>query len=369
MTGAAGSIAPRALPVAVDAIDLPLINAMLAASGRTERIEALTLGEANHGTATKVHLSVEWDDVGRVQGLPNALVLKGGFGRHREAMAYIYLIEERFYRELQGWLGVPSPRCFATAADAEGGQALVLMEDLRAAGAKFCRVVDPIGPELARQFLTILADMHARTWGGRADGRPLEDIGTWQALPMDAGGAYARGQLEAETWQHFMHLPRALAVSRRFHDRDAMCAALLRIDAYTRDKPQCLLHADFHLGNLYLRPDGSPAVLDWQQFSLGHWSHDVTYFLVSALDQDDRRRHAEELLDAYVSALRERGVRDVPTAHEAREAFRIQLADGLFYWMVNPPEWQSEENNCAVAPRFADAALDHGTFDAVRTAV
>ena len=29
---------------------------------------------------------------------------------------------------------------------------------------------------------------------------------------------------------------------------------------------------------------------------------------------------------------------------------------------VNPVEFQAELNNCAVAPRFALAALDHGTF-------
>jgi hypothetical protein len=31
-------------------------------------------------------------------------------------------------------------------------------------------------------------------------------------------------------------------------------------------------------------------------------------------------------------------------------------------WLVNPVEFQAELNNCAVAPRFALAALDHDAF-------
>jgi hypothetical protein len=38
------------------------------------------------------------------------------------------------------------------------------------------------------------------------------------------------------------------------------------------------------------------------------------------------------------------------------------MAYGLYYWLVNPVEFQAEINNCAVAPRFAQAAIDLGTF-------
>lgn len=352
------------LPHSVEDISLAAINALLAFSDILPRITAFTIGEVMHGTATKIRLSVEWDEAGQGDRLPRQLVLKGGFGPHRKAMAHLYQIEERFYRSIQPWLGIPSPRCLGSIADPGGGQALVLLEDLDAAGARFCRVTDPISPELAAQFLGHLAKMHARTWG--ATGELTEQFGAltkWQALPMDDSGAYARGQLEPQTWARFMQLPRALAVSRLFHDRVSMRHALERIDAYTCDKPHCFLHADFHLGNLYFASDGTPSVLDWQSYSLGHWSHDVTYFLVSALDQRDRRRQGKELLAFYVDELRGHGITDAPSMEEALEAFRIQIADGLFYWMVNPPEWQAEENNCAVAPRYADAALDFGTFE------
>jgi Phosphotransferase enzyme family len=351
------------LPIKIEDVDLTAVNAILAASGISARALDVRVNEVLHGTATKVRMTVEWDDHGRTMDLPDRLVLKGGFGAHRAAMAHIYYTEEFFYRTMQDWLHVSSPRCIATAADPDGGQAIVLLEDLDAAGAQFCRVVDPIAPEQASGFLDLLASLHSQTWGASGRGaKAITGVGTWQALPTDATGDYARGQLGAETWSRYMALPRGQAVSRRFHDPLAMRRALEAIDAYTLGKPQCLLHADFHLGNLYFDFAGNPCALDWQGLAMGHWSHDVTYFLVSALDQADRRACVLDLIAYYLARLSERGVDGVPSMDEAREAFRIQLADGLFYWMVNPPEWQAEENNCAVASRFADAALDHGTF-------
>jgi hypothetical protein len=50
----------------------------------------------------------------------------------------------------------------------------------------------------------------------------------------------------------------------------------------------------------------------------------------------------------------------VPSEAEAWTAIRAHMVYGLFYWMVNPVEWQAEENNAAVAPRFGWAAVDLG---------
>jgi hypothetical protein len=352
------------LPVTVEQIESSTLTRLV--STRFPGVEALAcaVSEAISGTATKVRLTVRWD-AGKAAGLPERVVLKGGFGEHRERMAFLYRHETRFYEQLQSRLGVNSPRCLGSGHDEATDHHLVLMEDLDAAGARFFRVVEPIGEERVREFLDILAGMHAATWESTdfAAGGDLADLHQWAALPLTPMGDYARGQLEAEVWDRYMKLPRALAVSRRFHDRAKMRRALERIDDYTKVRPRCLLHGDFHLGNLYVDAAGRAAVLDWQSYAAGHWSHDVTYFMVSALDMADRRRCESRLLAYYLERLAHHGVAQPPSFDEALEAFRIQIADGLFYWMVNPPEWQVEENNCAVAPRFADAALDHGTFD------
>jgi hypothetical protein len=80
------------------------------------------------------------------------------------------------------------------------------------------------------------------------------------------------------------------------------------------------------------------------------------------MDIEDRKRGDKALIAYYLSRLAYYGVANPPSFEAAMEAFRIQIFDGLFYWLVNPVEWQVELNNCAVVPRFAQAALDYDSF-------
>ncbi len=337
----------------------------LAGHLRGARVTRVEVADVRYGTATKVRLRVEY--AGAPSSAPTSLIAKGGFADHRVAMSPLYAHEARFYRELQFRLGVPSPACYATIDDFATPQHLVLLEDLELRGVTFCRVETPLTYKQASLFLDAMARLHAAFWNdvAFAPSGELADLSHWLPLPAREGvGAYAHQQLDPATWARYMALPRCLAVPRMFHDLARMRAALEALNAFSLQGPVCLLHADFHLGNLYFDADGKPGVLDWQSYSKGHWSHDVTYFLVSALDPVDRRRWEGPLVAHYLDRLRVEGVPDPPSLDDAMAAFRIQIVDGLFYWMVNPPEWQKEENNCAVAPRFAIAALDHRTYDA-----
>ncbi len=327
-------------------------------------VRAVVCNAPLYGTATKIRLQAEYEI--SQPGLPASLVVKAGFAAHREAMSYLYAHETRFYREVQPLLGINTPDCYATVDDPAVPQHMALLEDLDASGATFCRVHHPLNYQQTSGFLDILARMHARTWSNSLinPGGPLADLKIWEALPNDAEGTYARGQLVPEVWAHYMTLPRALALPRIFHDRKRMQSGLLALNELCRSEPYCLLHGDFHLGNLYFDGKGRPAVLDWQSYSRGNWSHDVTYFMVSALDPVDRRRWDRALMAHYLDRLQQEGVAAPPSLDAAMLAFRLQILDGLFYWTVNPPEWQAEENNCSVAPRFAYAALDHGSYDA-----
>jgi aminoglycoside phosphotransferase (APT) family kinase protein len=119
---------------------------------------------------------------------------------------------------------------------------------------------------------------------------------------------------------------------------------------------------DPHLGNWYLDRDGRPGLLDWQSVRKGPWAHDFNYCVVSSVDMLDRRAWEQDLLRHYLDALRWRSI-SPPAFEEAWLAYRQQTVYGLYYWLVNPIEFQVEVNNCAVASRFAFAAIDHGTFD------
>lgn len=346
-----------ALPLEVDGLNVDWLSGALASRApgvavtRAERLETLW------GTGTKALFEVAYNRAGVDAGLPTRLWVKAGFAAHRQAMLFLYQLEARFFGEIAPQLDIRTPRCFFAGTTAEQG--LVILEDLRQAGAEICRVQRTLDFDQAAAFLDGLASLHARWW----DSPDLEDpakLGWLQRhdpLPDDDWGAYGRGQLQPETWASYMELPRALALPKRFHDRDAMHAALQALRKV--EGPTCLIHADAHLGNLFIDAQGQPGFLDWQSVRRGHWAQDVTYFMVSALDPLDRRAWERELIDLYIAGLRRRGVKDAPDQAAAWSAIRAHIVYGLFYWMVNPVEWQAEVNNCCVAPRFAWAAVDH----------
>lgn len=351
--------ASPSLPLTQAGVTASWLGEVLARSFRDVAVEHLEVEDIIWGTGTKMMVSVTYNEAGRLAGLPERLCIKAGLGEHRELVKFCYQTEARFFSELAGQLPIGLPRVFFAGADADQG--VVVMEDLRAAGAGICQVDRPMNKQLAAAFLEGLAQLHARWWNS-----PLLDDGAsvgWpmrhDPLPDEAWGDFGRGQLEPETWERFMTLPRALAVPAACRERAAVREALQELRRFGHDGPLCLIHGDAHLGNMYVDREGRPGFLDWQTARRGHWAQDVTYFMVSALDPLDRRAWERELVLGYLAALARADVAEPPSVNEAWDAIRAHIVYGLFYWLVNPVEWQSEANNCAVAPRFAWAAVDH----------
>jgi len=352
---------PQPVPVAVDELARDWLPRAFAEAGRPGLAEA-TVAEPMEGTATKLRMDLRWQD--GASG-PASVVVKGGFSAHRMQMNYIYAHEARFFREVAPLIDVRVPACYGVGEDPAARHYVVLLEDLNLAGARFCRVERPLDRPTTEAFLDVMARLHAAFWDSPEfgpEGR-FAQINHWQAVPEGARGTYARGQLEEATFRKFLDLPRGRALPQVVHDHAKVSAALERVNRLGREQPWCLVHGDFHLGNLYLTAEGAPAVLDWQTWSRGHWAHDLTYFLISALDVADRRRWVEELIGYYLERLAAHGAASVPGHAEAMEAFRVHIVYGLFVWLTNPTNFQTEANNASVAPRFGMAALDHGVFD------
>ena len=353
------------LPVRLENVTAGWLTEALAANHPGVEVLSARADDVLWGTGTKLRVQVEYNEAGRAAGLPRALFVKGGFADHRELMEQCYVLEVRFYRDLLPQLALNVPRAYFAGDDVANKQHIVIMEDLSLRGVNFCRVQNPLSYAQAAAHLDVIARYQAKWWDSPEfkPGGALDDLAIWEALPDGEAGAYHWGQLRPEVWEKFTRLPRGLAIPKYMHDRDRMQAALIRLTEFGRREPHCFLHGDYHLGNLYFDADGTPGTLDWQALRKGHWSHDVTYFMVSALDIADRKRWDMALLSHYLERLALHGVKAVPDFDTAYDAFRRQILDGLYFWLVNPVEFQSEENNCAVVPRFAMAALDHGTFE------
>jgi aminoglycoside phosphotransferase (APT) family kinase protein len=121
------------------------------------------------------------------------------------------------------------------------------------------------------------------------------------------------------------------------------------------------IHGDSHYGNVFYDADGCSGHYDWQNYRCGHWCHDVSYFLVSALSVQDRERAERELIGRYADALRANGVDEV-SAEEAWLRYRQHLIYGLWIFLANWEEMQPFEVNATYVTRFAAAAADHDTY-------
>ena len=151
------------------------------------------------------------------------------------------------------------------------------------------------------------------------------------------------------------HTPASVNAPKR------IVSAFWKLADMSRDAPCCLIHSDSHLDNFYFDAHGDPGLMDWQSPRLGCWAWDVSYFIVSALDIDVRRRHERALLAHYLEALAARSVA-APTMDAAWLAYRRYNAYGLFVKIVNPDVFKPRAINVAWMSRHVAAAEDLETF-------
>jgi Ecdysteroid kinase-like family len=116
------------------------------------------------GTATNVFLRVDYEHCS-TDGPPETLCLKGGFNDEMRAVAGLgYRVESLFYRDVAPTLGESVPRCWYADEDPAGNQGLVIVDDLRAEGARFGSVHDRYGVDQVAAALESLADWHGSSW-------------------------------------------------------------------------------------------------------------------------------------------------------------------------------------------------------------
>src|SRR5262249_29423705 len=102
----------RPLPLELDAIDRDWLTAALRTRAPGVTVDAVSVVDINRGTCTKVRLRLQMDAAGRRAGIPETVILKGGFEPHSRKMWYMHESEVRAYRDLIPELGPPSPACY-----------------------------------------------------------------------------------------------------------------------------------------------------------------------------------------------------------------------------------------------------------------
>lgn len=264
--------------------------------------------EGHDGMTQRRRWQIEWNVAGKAAGLPEHVFIKATPKEPylRETLAMLHMAEHevRFYDTLQPDLTDISPKGFY-GRYYPGGRFILVTEELESEGKRPFWLHDTCTIEHARAVCTALARLHARFWETPRFGtdlgwvRPrLEKFGRkWHRASYDTARAkYAEtdfGQAMPDEVRQILEL----------WSRDC-----LKVYDYWATLPQTVLHGDSHFGNTYAMADGRAGFFDWQVIFRGHCLRDVTYFLGSALSNEDRIAHEAGLLDHYLEQLTGQGV-------------------------------------------------------------
>lgn len=257
--------------------------------------------------------------------------------------------EAWFYRDLASELSMRMPVAYYAEADPAGDFVLVL-EDLTARG---CAVSDgtwAIGADLAAGAVEDLAALHVQF----EDAHRLAQRAPWVSA--------RRGRTTDFTLRTLRHViencadrlgESYLAVARLFAERPD------DVDALWDRGPQTLIHADAHVGNLFVDA-GRVGFLDWGMLRVYTAMRDVSFFLTMGMDADARKQSERDLIRLYLDVRRSLGgsalaFDDAWMAHRLHAAYSVVAS---FLTLVPPYNTESRRVFTEAFRARATAALD-----------
>ncbi len=266
-----------------------------ALGARVDAVVASPVGTGQIGTCFRLGLTGD-------PALPATVLAKlpAADPAARALLANPYRTEVRFYREILPTVAVRAPRLHHAEIADEGGDFVLLLEDL--APAVQGDQVAGCRPEQVEDAVVNLAGLHGPRW---CDPSLLDVDGLALNGPEDAG---LLAELFGPAVELFVaHLAGLLT------DADVATVRALPevIEAWAlgRSERFGLVHGDYRLDNLLFPPEGRGVVaVDWQTLSLALPARDLAYVVATSLDPDDRRRHEDALVAAYHRALAGHGV-------------------------------------------------------------
>ena len=270
----------------------------------------------------------------------------------------LYAREARFYATLAPTVGIATPACYWAAHD-EAGLGAMLLEDM----AGRARVGDQLsGVEIDDALVAVsaLAELHAAWWNS-----PRLDEVDW----LESGTDLIRQPLAT------MYEPLRPVFEARFSERlgPEFCALLPELNqrvAQTFDemdkRPTTLTHGDYRLDNMFFSGSGESAtvtVCDWQSVNRTYGIFDISYFIITNLSVEQRRKHEMTLLRAYHDVLVAHGIKD-PDVDTLFEEYRSAPLGMLALGVINGAVLDAQDGRGqalfdAIFERFVTASRDH----------
>ncbi|KAJ4328084.1 hypothetical protein N0V84_001452 [Fusarium piperis] len=338
------------LPVATEEITPAWFSKILG-----KRVKEVAIDETIHGTASKILVKLTYEDS------PDSLIavcVKGGFNPAilalQPSLCQMYQLEAEFYHYIAPTVKMRLPDAQYCAIDEVGGQGIVVLEDLKAAGYTFGNPLEAWPVDRVRAGVEQLATLHARTWGG--------DPGDFPWLNREFSiRDIMRSLLSAESWGARFEGDTRPPVPDQLADRKRMARAFETLWNNTDTKMNCIVHGDSHVGNTFITPTGEPGFLDWQCIHRGSAIHDVAYFIAGSLSIDDRRENEGPLFQHYLDTLHKKGG---PRFDKEGlwEEYRKHTLHG-FIWSLALSEMQPRELVDTMASRYCAAIMDLKTLE------
>lgn len=331
-----------------------------AVSGRHPGAEVgqVTLLLRDDGTTRRARLGLAY----RCGAGPAAVFAKAEDDAHRE----VHARNGNLFNEADLYasglpIPVEHPLGYHVVIDRAGLDYILVMEDLRLRDADPRDATRPLTVDQVADGIAGLGRLHSLYWDFSARSHPqLTWVQDW--TPTEGFQAGLRGFTPKGLDRAADLLPPVLAG----WDADRVVDLWTRyVSTLTLGTPT-LLHGDAHIGNTYVLPDGTVGFLDWAVARRGNWSQDIGYFLIGALEVEDRRHAEEKLIDAYLDGLDLPGGQR-PSRDEAWLRYRASPAYGLPVWLstLGTDGWQPHQVSTALVERYATALADLDTLDAL----
>jgi hypothetical protein len=270
----------------------------------------------------------------------------------------LYEREVRFYLEVAPQVGGPLAPCHHGAFDPESGAFSLVLGD--AGPAVQGDEVAGCAPEDARIAMAELGRLHAPAL---CDHKLEEADWLNRDSPLDQSVVEQLLAGFIERYRARLQDAHIAVAHRMVSSFDGWVAAQREDPGFVRG----LVHGDYRLDNLLFGREGADrplTVVDWQTVSWGPAATDVAYFLGCALTVEDRRAHADELLDIYLEALGP----DAPmTREQLADGVRRQSFFGVMMAVISPMLVQQTERGddmfMATFARHCQQVLDLDAID------
>lgn len=213
-----------------------------------------------------------------------------------------YEREVKFYNELASTVDIHVPACHFADWDPDTHDFVIVLEDM--APSVQGDQITGCSPEFARLGVMEMVKLHGPRW----DDPSLADL-DWIQRRETKEDADTLAMMYAMVKDSFLGVFSGAvqdACGEAGIDLVHQLGEALVPYVMDRAGPRTVTHGDFRLDNMLFGTEGrgsSCAVVDWQTPTLGHGPTDLAYFLGAGLLPDDRRRHEDDLIEAYASGI------------------------------------------------------------------